>query len=100
MERTEIKMGDKTVKVAEETVIELIGQISQKDIDDGTVLIFRIDDSKYPPAAINQLVESIRQAVIDNFQGQLKAMILPQSVEVQVLRDILTDAVKKGEESE
>lgn len=95
MERREVNMGDKTAEVAQEQVVEIIGQISQKDLDDGTVLIFRIDDRSYPSHIVNKVAESIRQACIDTFQGQIKAMILPSSVEVQVLRDILKDVVEK-----
>jgi len=85
--------------VAEEVKIEIIGQISQKDMDDGTVLIFRIDDQRYPKHVLDMLVENIKTNVIDTFQGQVKAMILPQSIEVTTIRDILNDVVNKGEEN-
>lgn len=93
----EIKLGDSIGKVAEESIVTLVGQISQKDIDDGTVLIFRIDEGKFPKQMLQKVAEQITQAVSDTFQGQVKAMILPQSIEVQVLRDILQDAVERNE---
>ena len=84
--------------VAEEIKVEIIGQISQKDMDDGTVLIFRIDDQRYPKHVLEMLVENIKTNVIDTFQGQVKAMILPQSIEVTTIKDILKDAVKNNEQ--
>jgi len=96
----EINLGDKTEVVAEKHIIEVIGQISQKDLDDGTVLIFRIDDRKYSSAVLNRVAESIKKACIDTFQGQIKAMILPSSIEVQILRDILNHSIKQGEDNE
>lgn len=83
--------------VLEEIRVEIVGQISQKDIDDGTVLIFRITDNRFPREAMNRLVDNIRQNVIDTFQGQVKAMIVPSYIEVTTLKDILKDAVKNDE---
>lgn len=76
---------------ADKNIIEIVGQISQKDIDDGTVLIFRINEDKYPAHIMQKVAEQIKNGVVDTFQGQVKAMILPQTVDVQVLRDILKD---------
>lgn len=98
MKRQEIKIGNTSGTVAEESTVHIVGQISQKDMDDGTVIIFRIDNDKYPAHVIKQIGESIKQAVTDNFNGQIKAMIVSSGVEVQVLRDILQDTVSKGED--
>jgi hypothetical protein len=75
----------------EEQVIEIVGQISQEDIDNGTVLIFRINERTYPVHILKQVAESIKQAVVDTFDGKVKAIILPDTIEVTVLKDILKE---------
>jgi hypothetical protein len=74
-------------------VITFVGQITPEDVEDGTVLIFRISDAKFPQKMMDSLVKNITQSVTDMFDGQVKAMIVPDYIEVTMLKDILKEKV-------
>lgn len=72
-------------------IIEFVGAITQKDIDEGGVLIFRINDRAYPKHVLNEVVESVKRAVTDNFNGQVKAIILPDTISVELLPKLIKE---------
>ena len=77
--------------------IEFVGSITPQDIEDGTVLVFRISDQTYPKHIMDALVQSINQSVTDLFKGQVKAIIVPDSIEVTMLKDLLKEKIQNGE---
>lgn len=70
------------------SMVEWVGNITPKDIDDGTVLIFRISERSYPPDVLKQITGSIKNAVEDIFEGKVKAIILPDTIDVSILKDL------------
>ena len=64
------------------------------------MLIFKIDTDKIPQEAVHRVVEQIQKAVAETFEGKLKAMIVPNFIEVQTLKDILTDASERSEDEQ
>lgn len=74
-------------------LVEFVGDITLKDIEDGTVLIFRISRRNYPQHVLRELTDSIAKAVADTFDGKVKAIILPDSVDVTILKDLLKERV-------
>ena len=87
-------------KVAQESIVTVVGNISPQDVEDGTVLIFSLDIDKIPNKAVHKVVEQIQKAVAETFEGKLKAMIVPNYIEVQTLRDILVDASERSEDEQ
>ncbi len=77
------------------SIIEFVGNITSKDIDDGTVLIFRISEKSYPREVLVEITNSIKKAVEDTFEGKVKAMILPDTVEVAILKDLLKENISE-----
>ena len=75
------------------SMIEWVGNITPKDVEDGTVLIFRISERSYPQEVLKQITDSIKRAVEDTFDGKVKAMILPDTIEVTMLRDLLKEKI-------
>lgn len=74
-------------------IVEFVGNITPKDVEDGSVLIFRISERSYPPHILKEITNSIKKAVEDTFNGQVKAMILPDTIEVTILKDLLKEHV-------
>jgi hypothetical protein len=77
--------------------IEFVGSITPQDIEDGTVLVFRISNQQFPKKVIDALVQSIKQSVNDLFNGQVKAIIVPDIIEVTMLKDLLKEKLENGE---
>ena len=74
-------------------VITFVGQITPEDVENGTVMIFRISDRQFPKDMMDALVRNIQHSVTDLFQGQVKAMIVPDFIEVTMLKDILKEHI-------
>lgn len=77
--------------------IEFVGSVTPKDIEDGTVLVFRISDRTFPNAMMKQLVQSIQDSVTELFKGQVKAIIVPDYIEVTMLKDLVKEKIENGE---
>jgi hypothetical protein len=77
--------------------IEFVGSITPQDIEDGSVLIFRINDARFPKAMMSKVVASIQQSVTDLFQGQVKAIIVPDFIEVTTLKELAKEKIINGQ---
>lgn len=74
-------------------VITFVGQITPEDVENGTVMIFRISDRQFPKEMMDALVKNIQHSVTDLFKGQVKAMVVPDFIEVTMLKDILKEHI-------
>ena len=83
--------------MSEIDMIEFVGSITPQDIEDGTVLVFRINDQKFPKHIMDALVASIQQSVTELFKGQVKAIIVPDIIEVTMLKDLLKEKLDDTE---
>ena len=72
-------------------VITFVGSITPEDVQNGTVLVFRISDSTFPPHMMKGLTDQITRSVQDLWKGQVKAMIVPDFIEVTMLKDLLKE---------
>ncbi len=76
-------------------LVEYVGNITSEDIDDGTVLIFRISEKSYPPHMLKSVTDSIKNSVHDLFEGKVKAMILPDTIDVKILKELLKEKINE-----
>jgi len=93
-EKSEFKLNPTP---ASSEIIEFVGSINKEDVENGSVLIFRINTQSYPSNILNEVTASIKSAVKDLFDGQVKAIIIPDTIEVTILKDLLKDHVEGGE---
>lgn len=80
----------KDVLLDKAELIEFVGSISKEDVQNGSVLVFRVN-SHFPKEALANITASIKQAVVDLFDGQVKAIILPTTIDVTILKDLLKE---------
>lgn len=72
-------------------VITFVGSITPEDVRDGTVLVFRISDRQFPQHMMKGLTEQITRSVQDLWKGQVKAIIIPEFIEVTMLKELLKE---------